>query len=377
MDLRLRSRFWIFDFGLGETRMNKTFWNRFSAFDSDNRKAKTCTELSRTIENLKWLGFSVVAFVLALYGAVGDAQQPAKIPRIGFLIASSPSANAARIEAFRQGLGELGYVEGKNIVIELRSADGKFDRLPDLAAELVRLKVDVIVTSGPIINRPAKEATSRIPIVMGFDNDPVGNGFVASLARPGGNMTGLSNLAPEISGKQLEFLKEIVPRLSRVAVFGNSKEPANPQSLREADVAAGSLKMKLQYVDVLSPNDIETAFRTAGKSRADAILILGNFILNPHRAQIADLAVGSRLPAIYNAVEWVEAGGLLSYGTSITDLFRRAAVYVDKILKGAKPADLPVEQPTKFELIINLKAAKQIGLTIPPNVLVRADRVIK
>ncbi len=306
-----------------------------------------------------------------------EAQQPAKIPRIGILIGSSPSANAARIEAFRQGLRELGYVEGKNIFIEFRSAEGKFDRLPDLAAELVRLKVDVIVTTGPIINRPAKEATSMIPIVMGFDNDPVSNGFVASLARPGGNMTGLSTLAPEITGKQLELLKEVVPRLSRVAVFGNSKEPATAQILKEIDLTAGALEMNSQHLDVLSPKDIETAFRAARKGRAEAVLVLGAFFFNPHRAQIAELAVGSRLPAIYNAVEWVEAGGLMSYGTSFPDLFRRAATYVDKILKGAKPADLPVEQPKKFELIINLKAAKQIGLTIPPNVLARADRVIK
>ena len=319
--------------------MNKTFRIRFGFSRSDNRKSKS----GPADENLKWLGLSVIAFVLVVTGAVAQAQQPAKIPRIGILIGSSPSANAARIEAFRQGLRELGYVEGKNIVIEFRSAEGKFDRLPDLAAEIVRLKVDVIVTTGPIVNRPAKEATSTIPIVMGFDNDPVGNGFVASLARPGGNMTGLSNLAPEISGKQLELLKEIVPRLSRVAVFGNSKEPANPQLLREAEIAAGAFRMKLQYVDVLSPKDIETAFRAASKGRADAVLVLGAFILNPHRAQIADLAVGNRLPAIYNAVEWVEAGGLMSYGTSFPDLFRRAATYVDKILKGAKPADLPVE----------------------------------
>jgi putative ABC transport system substrate-binding protein len=187
----------------------------------------------------------------------------------------------------------------------------------------------------------------------------------------------LSTLAPEISGKQLELLKEIVPKLSRVAVFGNSKEPANPQLLREAELAAGAFRMKLQYVDILSPKDIETAFRAASKGRVEAVLVLGAFIFNPHRAQIADLAVGNRLPAIYNAVEWVEAGGLMSYGASFPDLFRRAAIYVDKILKGAKPAELPVEQPTKFELVINLKTAKQIGLTIPPNVLARADKVIK
>jgi putative ABC transport system substrate-binding protein len=212
---------------------------------------------------------------------------------------------------------------------------------------------------------------------MGFDNDPVGNGFVASLARPGGNMTGLSNLAPEMTGKQLELLKETVPKLSRVAVFGNSKEPATPQLLKETENAAATFRIKLQYVDILSPKDIETAFRAASNGRAEALLMLGAFIFNPHRAQIAALAAGNRLPAIYNALEWVEAGGLMSYGTSFPDLFRRAATYVDKILKGAKPADLPIEQPTKFELVINLKAANQIGLTIPQSVLYRADKVIK
>jgi putative tryptophan/tyrosine transport system substrate-binding protein len=326
--------------------------------------------------NHKAILFLLAASLLICFQPA-EAQQPAKVHRIGFLIGTFPSTNAARIDAFREGLRELGYVEGKNVVIEWRWAEGKFDRLPDLAAELVRLKVDVIVTNGPVLTRPAKEATSTIPIVMGFDNDPVGNGFVASLARPGGNITGLSNQAPEISGKQLELLKEIVPSLSRMAVFGNSNEPANPQSLREVELAAGAFRMKLQYLDVPSPRDVETAFRAASNGRADAVLMLGNGILNPHRAQIANLAVRSRLPAIYNSVEWVEAGGLTSYGASIPDLLRRAATYVDKILKGAKPAELPVEQPMKFELVIHLKTAKQIGLTIPPNVLARADRVIR
>jgi putative tryptophan/tyrosine transport system substrate-binding protein len=315
--------------------------------------------------------------LLMIAAAPATAQQPAKIPRIAVLIGSSLTANAVRIDAFRQSLRDLGYVEGKNIAIEFRSAEGKFDRLPELAAEIVRLNVDVIVTTGPIVNPPAKKATSTIPIVMAFDNDPVGNGLVASLARPGGNITGLSNIAPEISGKQLELLKEVVPRLSRIAVFGNTKEPANLQSLKEAEIAAGAFKTTLQYVDILSPDEIESAFRAANKGRAEAVIILGSFILNPHRAQVAKLAVGNRLPAAYNAIEWVEAGGLMSYGTSFPDLFRRAGAYVDKILKGAKPAEMPIEQPQKFELIINLNAAKQIGLTLPPNVLARADRVIK
>jgi putative ABC transport system substrate-binding protein len=241
----------------------------------------------------------------------------------------------------------------------------------------VRLKVDVIVTTGSSVTRSAKEATVTIPIVMAQDNDPVGNGFVASLARPGGNITGLSTLRPEISGKQVELLKETVPRLSRVAVLGSSTTPGTAQSLKETELAAGALGVKLQNLDVLGPKDIETAFRAAGKERADAVLVLSASVLSSHRTEIAKLAVKSRLPAIYPFPEYVEAGGLMTYGPSVTDLFRRAATYVDKILKGRTPADLPVEQPTKFELIINLKAAKQIGLTIPPNVLARADRVLR
>jgi putative ABC transport system substrate-binding protein len=304
------------------------------------------------------------------------AQHPT-IPRIGFLITSSPSAIATRMDAFQQGLRELGYVEGKNIVIERRHAEGKLDRLPALAAELVRLNVDVLVTSGPTATRPAKGATSTIAIVMTFDDDPVGSGFVASLARPGGNITGLSTLAPEISGKQLELLKEIVPRLGRVAVIGTSTRQGTAQALKEMELAAGAFAVKLQYLDIQNPKDIETAFRAAGKGRADALLLLQSPVFNSQRAQIADLALKSRLPAIYPRREFVEDGGLTSYGVSISDLDRRAATYVDKILKGAKPADLPVEQPKKFEFVVNLKAAKQIGLTIPPNVLARADRVIR
>jgi putative ABC transport system substrate-binding protein len=269
-------------------------------------------------------------------------------------------------------------VEGKNIVIEWRYAEGKFDRVPALAAELVSLKVDVIVTAGPIPTRAAKGATVTIPIVMTNEGDPVGTGFVASLARPGGNITGLSTLAPELSGKRLELLKEIVPRLSRVAFFGTSTLPGNAQSLKESELAAGAFGVKLQYLDVLGPKDIETAFRAAGKGRADGVLMMvAGAIAGGHRTQILELAVKSRLPVIYARSEIVEDGGLMSYGVNQNDLDRRAATYVDKILKGAKPADLPVEQPIKFEFIINLKAAKQIGLTIPPNVLARADRVIK
>jgi putative tryptophan/tyrosine transport system substrate-binding protein len=358
--------------------MKRIFRRRFFASQSDNLKSKTCTEPRRSIQNRKWAGTYAIILTFLVGGAVAEAQQLTKIPRVGYLSVISPSTSGpSREEAFRQGLRELGYVEGKNIVIEYRHAEGKRDRLSALAAELVRLKVDVIVTGGPASTRPAKEATSTIPIVMTQDNDPVGNGFVASLARPGGNITGLATLAPEIGGKRLELLKEIVPELSRVAVLGTSTSPGSAQQLKQTERAAGALAVKLQYLDVLDPKDIETAFRAASKGRAEAVLMLTSSILNSQRAQLADLAVKNRLPAIYAQPEYVEAGGLMTYGVNLTDLYRRAATYVDKILKGTKPADLPVEQPTKFELIINLKTAKQIGLTIPPNVLYRADRVIR
>jgi len=325
-------------------------------------------------KKIYWLALGAMLFALCM---PAEAQQPTKIPRIGYLSGSSPSTSPARRKAFQQGLHELGYVEGKNMIIEWRFAEEKFDRLPALAAELVRLKVDIIVTAGPQATRPAKQATSTIPIVMAQDPDPIGDGFVASLARPGGNITGLSSLAPELSGKQLELMKEIVPKLSHVAVFGTSINPGNAQNLREVELAAKAFGVKLQYLDVLSPNDIETAFQAASKPRADAVLMLPGSVLVLRRAQLTDLAIKSRLPAIYPQTEYTEAGGLMYYGTNTPDLFRRAATYVDKILKGAKPGDLPVEQPTKFEFIINLKAAKQIGLTIPPNVLARADKVIR
>ena len=307
-----------------------------------------------------------------------EAQQSGKVPRIGYLSGSPHSSIAERIEAFRRGLRELGYMEGKNIVIEWRSAEGKRDHLPALATELVKLKVDVILTAGPLVTRVVKKATSTIPIVLTQDPNPVRNGFVASLARPGGNITGLSRLAPELTGKQLELLKEIVPGLSRVAVFGTSTWAGNAQVLRETELAAGALGVKLQHLDLLDPKNFESAFRTAGNGRADAVLmVVWGAVLNPSRKEVAELAVKSRLPTIYREVESVEDGGLMSYGVNILDLFRRAATYVDKILKGAKPADLPVEQPTKFDFVINLKTAEQIGLIIPPNLLARADRVIR
>ena len=303
--------------------------------------------------------------------------QPVKIPRIGYLIAVSPSASANRIKVFQQGLRELGYAERNNIVIEYRYAEGKLDRLPALAAELVRLKVAIIVTAGGQATRAAKEATPTIPIVMTNDPDPVGSGFVASLGRPGGNITGLSTLAPELSGKRLELLREVVPKLYRVAIVGTSTQPGNTQAKKELESAAKGFNVQIQYLDVLDSKDIDTAFRTAAKGRADGVLTLTSPILRSKRLQLADLAVKNRLPAMYNDIQFVEAGGLIFYGVSFLDLDRHAATYVDKILKGAKPADLPVEQPKKFEFIVNLKAAKQIGLTVPPNVLTRADKVIR
>jgi putative ABC transport system substrate-binding protein len=319
---------------------------------------------------------TLCAMLLALCVSA-EAQQPTKIARIGYLSGTSYSANSARVDAFRQGLRELGYVEGKTIVVEWRYAEGKLDRLPALAAELVRLKVDVIVASAPPPTRSAKQATATIPIVMSYDDDPVGNGFVASLARPGRNITGLATLAPELSGKQLELLREIVPKLSRVAVIGNATRPGSPQALREVNLAGDAVGVQLQYLEIQAPKDIEIAFRAASQEHAEGVLVLTTPVLISRRKQVAELAVKDRLPTIYGRPEYVEDGGLLSYATSFTDLSRRAATYVDKILKGAKPAELPVEQPTKFELIINLKAAKQIGLTIPPSVLARADKIIR
>ena len=325
----------------------------------------------------KIIGLTLSALLLAL-SSFAEAQQPTKVPVIGRLGASSPSAEAARVEAFRQGLRELGYIEGKSILIEWRFAEGKSDRLSALADELVRLNVAVIVTGGGNATQAAKRATSTIPIVMAQSGDPVADGFAASLARRGANITGLSRLSPELSGKQLELLKEIVPKLSRVAVFGTSTDRSSSQSLREVERAAPSLGVKLQYLDVLDRKDYEIAFAAASKERADAILVrVWGPVITPHAKEFAELAVKNRLPAIYPDRRHIEAGGLITYGVSEPDLDRRAAKYVDKILKGAKPADLPVQQPTKFQLVINLKTAKQIGLVIPPNVLARADKVIR
>jgi putative tryptophan/tyrosine transport system substrate-binding protein len=318
----------------------------------------------------------LVSFVLATY-QFAEAQQATKVPQIGFLEGGPRSAHTSRMEAFRQGLRELGYEEGKNIVIEWRFGDGKIDSLSAVATELVGLKVAVIVTGGTGPTRATKEATSTIPIVMAQDNDPVVSGIVASLARPGGNITGLTNFAPELSSKRLEILREVIPKLSRVAVLGSSTGPSYGIVMRELELAANVLGVKLQYLDILEPKDVETAFRAAAEERADGVTTFASAMVVSQRAQIVELAAKNRLSGIYHNSQFSEAGGLMFYGVNVLDLDRRAATYVDKILKGAKPADLPIAQPTKFELVINLKTAKQIGLTIPPNVLARADRVIK
>jgi ABC-type uncharacterized transport system substrate-binding protein len=315
--------------------------------------------------------------MLSTFAFYADAQQHSKQAQIGLLTTVPLATITERLEAFRQGLRELGYIEGENIFIDWRSAEGDERRLPALAAELVRRRMQVIVSAGSPPTRVLKEATSTIPIVMALDPDAVGNKFVASLARPERNITGLSLLSPEITGKQLELLKEVVPKATRVAVLGSSSRPGNSQALKETELTAKKLGLRIQYLDIRNAEDIEPAFRAATKGRAEALLLLAGPQVNYQRKHFAKLAAMNRLPAIFERAEFVDDGGLMAYGASITALFRRAAVYVDKILKGAKPADLPIEQPTKFELVINLKTAKQIGLTVPPNVLARADRVIK
>ena len=315
--------------------------------------------------------------ILLATAAGAQAQQPGRIPRIGFLLPYSPGPDA-RVEAFRQGLREFGYVEGQNVAIEYRWADGRFEQLPALAEDLVRLKVDVIVAAVTQASLAAKRATGAIPIVMVAVSDPVGSGLVASLARPGANITGTSSMTAEVVGKQLELLKQTVPKISRVAALWN---PANPifQAIqrKETEAAARTLGVQLRILEARGPDEIESAFATMARERTRALLVLGDPVFRSHRKRIADLAANGRLPAVSGTREFVDAGGLMAYGPSFTDMNRRAAYYVDRILKGTKPADLPVEQPTKFELIINLKAAKQIGLTIPPNVLARADKVIR
>ena len=352
---------------------------RVSDSCSDNRKSKTCAEQRRSIQNRKFAGLFAIVVALTMCGAVATAQQPAKIARIGFLDNSTASGSAVRLEAFRQELRKLGWIEGENITNEYRFAEQKPERLPELAADLVRLNVDLIVVTSNPSALAAKAATKSIPILMTTSTDPVGVGLVASLARPGGNVTGNSGLTPELNTKRLEVLKDTVPKLARVGLlrWPGTNITADLQ-LKELRAAALALKLKLEEIEMQpDPKGLESAFQTAKQKQVDVIMTTPDSRFFDERKRIVGLAGKYRLPAIYPQKEFVEAGGLMSYGTDSTDLYRRAAVYVDKILKGAKPADLPVQQATKFEFIISLKAAKQIGLTIPPNVLARADKVIK
>jgi len=324
------------------------------------------------------VGFFAIFVSLAACGEMAEAQQPKKVPRIGFLWGSAPDAEKNRLAAFQQGLRDLGYVEGKNILVEYRYAEGKLDRSPSLVAELVQLKVDVIVVTFLPGTRAAKEATKTIPIVIVSFVDPVAAGLVDSLARPGGNITGLATLARDLSGKRLELLKEVVPKISRVGVLWDANAPGPAIAFKEYETAARTLKLQLQSLEVRGPTpDLEGAFQAAAKGRANALIVISNPVLRRYLKQITELASKNQLPSMHEAGSLVEAGGLMSYSAIDADLFRRAATYVDKILKGTKPAELPVQQPTKFELIINLKTAKALGLTIPPNVLARADKVIK
>ncbi|HUE87920.1 MAG TPA: ABC transporter substrate-binding protein [Vicinamibacterales bacterium] len=307
-----------------------------------------------------------------------EAQQPGKVPRIGYLSSSSATSTSRFVDAFRQGLRELGWLEGQNIVIDWRFADGRFDRLPDLAAELVRLKVQVIVAAPTPAVVTAKNATATIPIVMINVSDPVGLGLVTSLARPGGNATGVSySVGVENFGKALELLKESIPNIRRVAVLSNPASAARAPLIRDVGIAARSLGLQLQHLEAQDPNDFDAAFATMAKERVEALLVAADSMFIIHRARLAELAAENRLPAIYGIREHVDAGGLMSYGPSTVANYRRAAFFVDKILKGAQPGDLPVEQPTKFELVINLRTAKALGLTMPPSLLLRADEVIE
>ena len=338
-------------------------------FSSDNPKSK--------IGNLKWLRLSVIAFVIVLAGAVAQAQQPTNVRRIGYLSATGdPSTPGSEVEAFRQGLRDLGYAEGKNILVEYRYVEGKSDRTPSLVAELVQLKVDVLVLRSQPAIRAAKQATKTIPIVIVTTQNPVAAGYIDSLARPGGNITGVTTLQRELSGKRLELLKEVLPGISRVGALLSTGQTRDDFKWYEAPARA--LKIQLQLLELRAPNpDFDAAFQAAANVRASALITVAGSLFNRHIKRFAELAINNRLPSMHEVSRYVEAGGLMSYSSSDIESYRRAATYVDRILKGAKPADLPIEQATKFELVINLKTAKEIGLTIPPNVLARADRVIR
>ena len=325
-------------------------------------------------------GFLWAVTGVLVIGAGRVAAQPTtKVARLGYLSPFSASADRTQgfFESLRAALAERGYVEGRNLAIESRWAAGEYQRLPGLAAELVRAKVDVIVTAGVPAIRAAREATATIPIVMAVIVDPMATGFIASLSRPGGNMTGLSVMTPELVGKQLEMLKEVMPKVSRVAVLWNPDNPGNPPQMKAAEVAAQRLKIRLQSVQVRNPADFERAFAAMGREGAEALVVLVDVMLVDHRTEIADIAAARRLPAVYGQTEHVRAGGLMAYAASFANNYRRAAEYVDKILKGARAGDLPIEQPTQFEMVVNLKTARALGLTIPASLLQRADQVIQ
>jgi putative tryptophan/tyrosine transport system substrate-binding protein len=337
----------------------------------------TITSSYRSVVTLA-VGLIILAAIVP-----AEAQQPKKVPHIGFVGSSGDPSNPGRlVKAFQQGLRELGYVEGKNILVDYRYAHGNVDRLSRLTVELVQLKVDVLVLQNLLAIRAAKQATKTIPIVMLIADDPVETGLIHSLPRPGGNVTGVARLTRELGGKRLELLKEVIPMMSRVGILRGATRDAEASgpffAFKEYETAAHALKIQLQSLGVRGPKpDFESAFQAAVKGRVNALIAVRNRVVSRHSKQIAQFAVKYHLPSMYEGNQYVEAGGLMSYASNDSDLFRRVAVYVDKILKGAKPAELPVEQPTKFELVINLKTAKQIGLTIPPHVLARADNVIK
>lgn len=320
----------------------------------------------------------VILTLTILAASLGaEAQRAAKVPRVGLLMPASPATGAPLVATFRQGLGELGYIDGTNIVLEVRFAEGRYDRLPVLASELVRLEVDVIVAGSTPGALAAKNATDTIPIVIVITGDPVARGLAASLARPGGNLTGVTTLSKELSVKQLEVLKEVVPTVTRVAVLVNPANPDTGPAVKGLEAAAQVLGVQQQVLEVRDPNEFDNAFTAMSKERAGALFVLGDPMFITHRTRIVGLVAKSRLPAMYGNREFVDIGGLMFYGATLSDIFRRAATYVDKILKGTKPADLPVEQPMKFVLVINLKTAKALGLTIPPALLFQATEVIQ
>jgi putative tryptophan/tyrosine transport system substrate-binding protein len=338
--------------------------------------------LGRNAVRLALIRLAAALIALLVSSSLGKAaaQPQEKVPRVGYLNPGSPSdpLSQRRLEAFRQGLRELGYVEGRNIVIESRWAEGQYDRYPALAADLVRSKVDVIVAQSGAATQSAQQATRTIPIVMSLVNDPVGSGLVPSLAHPGGNVTGLTIMSPDLVGKQLQLLREVAPAVSRVAVLRHPDNPASTAQSREAQSAARALGLRVQILEARGPHEIDSAFAAMTRERAGALLIIPDGVFQIHRRQIAELAAKRHLSSIYGGTTgYAEAGGLLDYGPNPLELKRRAATFVDKLLKGAKPGDLPVEQPTKFELVVNLRTAKAIGLTIPTSVLQRADQILE